>query len=144
MVAAFGTGVCGQLAGSRCAFVAGTTGTAQYPFEPQTGEFRGCVFALDRSGIGRLTATAAAFRAVFNISPAVGPFFAPGEGTATNGADFLRQVGFTDSLGHGLPKNVGLKPRPNASGTATPRGRLYAILKQEARVVNLSKNPVAT
>jgi len=42
-----------------------------------------------------------------------------------------------------LPKNVGLKPRPNASGTATPRGRLYAILKIEARVVNLSKNPVA-
>ncbi len=43
-----------------------------------------------------------------------------------------------------LPKNLGLKPRPNASGTATPRGRLYAILEQEARVVNLSKNPVAT
>jgi Response regulator containing CheY-like receiver, AAA-type ATPase, and DNA-binding domains len=42
-----------------------------------------------------------------------------------------------------LPKNVGLKPRPYASGTATPRGRLYAILKIEARVVNLSKNPVA-
>ena len=42
-----------------------------------------------------------------------------------------------------LPKNVGLKPRPNASGTATPRGRLYALLKIEARVVNLSKNPVA-
>ena len=35
-----------------------------------------------------------------------------------------------------LPKNVGLKPRP--------LGRLYAILKTEARVVNLSKNPVAT
>jgi hypothetical protein len=34
-----------------------------------------------------------------------------------------------------LPKNVGLKPRP--------LGRLYAILKIEARVVNLSKNPVA-
>jgi hypothetical protein len=46
-------------------------------------------------------------------------------------------------LRSGLPKNVGLKPRPNASGTATPRGRLYAILKIEARVVNLSKNPVA-
>jgi hypothetical protein len=34
-----------------------------------------------------------------------------------------------------LPKNVGLKPRS--------LGRLYAILKTEARVVNLSKNPVA-
>jgi hypothetical protein len=34
-----------------------------------------------------------------------------------------------------LPKNVGLKPRP--------LGRLYAILRIEAKVFNLSKNPVA-
>jgi Probable transposase. len=51
---------------------------------------------------------------------------------------FLNEVScvpLQQSLRH-LPKNVGLKPRP--------LGRLYAILKQEARVVNLSKNPVAT
>ena len=43
----------------------------------------------------------------------------------------------------GFTRKLGLKPRPNAYGTATPRGRLCAKLRTEVRVINLSKNPVA-
>jgi len=42
-----------------------------------------------------------------------------------------------------ITKNLGLKPRPMPPARLRLAGRLCARLKLEARVVNLSKNPIA-
>jgi hypothetical protein len=47
-----------------------------------------------------ITAAAAALRTVFDIIPAVGPFFAPSEGETANWANFRGKVGLNALFGH--------------------------------------------
>ena len=52
-------------------------------------------------GTGRLIAPlAASLRTIFHLIPAVGPFFAPGEGALADGTNFGGQIRLATLTGH--------------------------------------------